>query len=497
MAEKSYWWTTGGAGDGASTYTRDDLAAVARILAACANYQGVAPGYLNQLSGSVPSANTVRINTGGAVVDGKPYYNNSTVDITIPSAVGTGNTRIDRIVLRADWTAQTVRIYRIAGTDAASPNAPAITQTSGSVYDIKLYQALVNTSGTVTLTDERDMAVPQVDASTVIIDSNKKLAVGAIGISNISDNAITNAKMRDSAATSVIGRASGSSGDPADIAATADGQVLKRASGALTFAAIDASDLADGIISTTKIADSAVSSAKIGTGAVGSTQLADNSVTTSKIADSNVTAAKIANGAVGTTQLADSAVTTVKISDANVTADKIASSAITETKIADNAVTTNKIADSNVTTGKIADLNVTTAKIANDAVDDTKVGNRVPQFYRRQGGSATDWSYPGTSNYTPTAVRMQAGAVQVTIPNGSYYADTTVTFPQAFSQIPIVTISFSDANGATIPNPYDNNNNVIPTVINASSTQFTIRVMKQASTTGHTYTLNWFAVGAE
>lgn len=158
MTEKSYLWTTGGAGDGASTYTRADWSKISKILATCMGFEGVAPHWLLDLLGSVPGANTARINTGGAVVDGKPYDNDAAVDVTIPSAVGGGNTRIDRIVLRANWAAQTVRITRIAGTDAASPTAPVITQTSGTTYDIMLYQALVNTSGTVTLTDERVFA---------------------------------------------------------------------------------------------------------------------------------------------------------------------------------------------------------------------------------------------------------------------------------------------------------------------------------------------------
>ena len=101
-------------------------------MAACSGWEGVAPGYKNELAGSVGGANTYNINTGGAMVDGKPYHNTATVGVNIPSAVGGGNTRIDRIVLRADWTAQTVRITRIAGTDEASPTAPAITQTPGT-----------------------------------------------------------------------------------------------------------------------------------------------------------------------------------------------------------------------------------------------------------------------------------------------------------------------------------------------------------------------------
>jgi hypothetical protein len=72
-----------------------------------------------------------------------------------------------------------------------------------------------------------------------------------------------------------------------------------------------------------------------------------------------------------------------------------------------------------------------------DAVDDTRVGNRVPQFYRRQGGSATNWDAVGTTTYIPTAVRMQCGVARwtgIAADNGSL----TVTLPVAFSYKPIV-----------------------------------------------------------
>jgi hypothetical protein len=157
MAEKSYWFTTNNTGDGppvGTGYSRTDLAHLSAIMAACSHFEGVAPGYLNTFNGTT-ATNQATIATGGAMVDGRQYRNDTAVNVTIPSAVGGGNTRIDRIVLRANWTAQTVRIFRIAGTDAASPTAPAITQTSGTTYDITLYQALVNTSGLVALIEER------------------------------------------------------------------------------------------------------------------------------------------------------------------------------------------------------------------------------------------------------------------------------------------------------------------------------------------------------
>lgn len=190
MTEKSLLWTTGGAGDGANTYTRSDWRKILQIVASSRVLEGITPSYLDELVGSVPGANTARIGTGAALVDGKPYENSAPVDVTIASAVGAGNTRIDRIVLRADWTAQTVRITLISGTDAVSPTAPAITQTSETTYDFMLYQALVTVSGTVTLTDERVMA----DIVTGGI-STAMIADDAITADKIPDASITEAKM--------------------------------------------------------------------------------------------------------------------------------------------------------------------------------------------------------------------------------------------------------------------------------------------------------------
>jgi len=160
--QMSYLWTTGGAGDGAATYTRADWAHISKAIAGCMDGQGVVFGQLNHLAPTA-GANKVTLNTGYALVDGKPYYLSAAGDLAIPSATGAGNKRIDRIVLRADWDAQTVRATVITGTDAATPSAPAISTTTGSTYDALLYQALVDTSGVVTVTDEMDSCGNLVD----------------------------------------------------------------------------------------------------------------------------------------------------------------------------------------------------------------------------------------------------------------------------------------------------------------------------------------------
>ncbi len=193
MAEKSWLWTTGGAGDGSTTYTRTDWSNIIKVVSECHAFEGVSPGFLNSFA-ATPSANNVSIASGGAVVDGKPYLNDAAVNVNIPSAVGGGNTRIDRIVLRADWTSQTVRITRIAGTDAASPVPPAITQNPGSVYDIKLYQVTVDTAGNVTVTTEERVytQIANADIAPAAGIVGSKIAAGAISNTQINDLAAIN-----------------------------------------------------------------------------------------------------------------------------------------------------------------------------------------------------------------------------------------------------------------------------------------------------------------
>jgi len=135
---------------------------------------------------------------------------------------------------------------------------------------------------------------------------------------------------------------------------------------------------------------------------------------------------------VDTTELIDLAVETAKINNLAVTTSKIDNLAVTSGKLGADAVIAGKIQDGAVNTP---------AKLANDIVDDIKVGNRVPQFYRRQGGSATAWNAAGANNYIPTAVRMQGGSITVTITAGQMNGHVAVTFPVAFSYAPLVIVS--------------------------------------------------------
>lgn len=152
-----------------------------------------------------------------------------------------------------------------------------------------------------------------------------------------------------------------------------------------------------GQITTTQIADDAITTPKILAGQVTADQLASNSVIAGKIqagalvVDDGV----MQNGYIKNALINDAAITNAKLDRASankiviVEAD-IDSAAITTAKIDDAAITNAKldrasankivigeadIADAAITTAKIDDLAVDTAQIADGAIENAKIGN--------------------------------------------------------------------------------------------------------------------------
>jgi hypothetical protein len=80
------------------------------------------------------------------------------------------------------------------------------------------------------------------------------ITVSAAGTTwTIDNDAISNAKLRDSGACSVIGRSANSSGDPADISAAANDRLLARTSNALSFQQLTVGMIPDATITYAKI----------------------------------------------------------------------------------------------------------------------------------------------------------------------------------------------------------------------------------------------------
>lgn len=86
----------------------------------------------------------------------------------------------------------------------------------------------------------------------------------------IDNDVVSDAKLRNSAALSVIGRSANSSGDPADIAAANDGEVLRRSGTTVGFGTIATSGIANDAVTLAKIANASANSKLLGSGAAGS-----------------------------------------------------------------------------------------------------------------------------------------------------------------------------------------------------------------------------------
>ena len=86
------------------------------------------------------------------------------------------------------------------------------------------------------LTNERQLAI---ETNVTTLTDN---GAGNTILLGIATNGVGNTKLRQSGATSIVGRSANSTGDVADITASANGTILRRASNAVGFGAIDLSD---------------------------------------------------------------------------------------------------------------------------------------------------------------------------------------------------------------------------------------------------------------
>src|SRR3990167_4816990 len=95
----------------------------------------VAPGEggdLRVASGGATSS-TIIVRTGQALLRGFLYTLDE--DLSFNVLRPTINPRWDRLVLRIDYTARTVRLALLQGTEAVSPLRPALTQIDGVLWE--------------------------------------------------------------------------------------------------------------------------------------------------------------------------------------------------------------------------------------------------------------------------------------------------------------------------------------------------------------------------
>lgn len=155
MTERSYYWDGLATGDAslapASVAIYNTL--IWKLLFSNKDNEGHIAGHKNELLVN-GEGSFVTVDTGAAIVNGTFYTNDEIVIFTITAP--SDDPRIDRIVVQKSVIDKVVRVEVIAGVEASSPSAPALTQTEGTIWEIPLAQILITTSGVITITDERE-----------------------------------------------------------------------------------------------------------------------------------------------------------------------------------------------------------------------------------------------------------------------------------------------------------------------------------------------------
>ena len=239
--------------------------------------------------------------------------------------------------------------------------------------------------------------------------------------------------------------------------------------------AVTTQKITDEAISTAKLKNNAVTTEKLATGAITGSKMADNCVTGSKIRDGVIRSEKIASGAITTSKIGEQQVTGSRLQDRAVTTEKIANSAVTTTQIADRAVTSAKLSFTPpsvarpitppITTDEIGGLQVTGSKLQNGCVTQEKLdpglafGTNIvylaaPVLAFNDGGGIVDIdALVDLSAWVPAGAKGIIGRLTI------FPQDVIVTFVQAHIRstaddtLPLARVSFEP--GASAWNPAD------------------------------------------
>jgi hypothetical protein len=205
---------------------------------------------------------------------------------------------------------------------------------------------------------------------------------------------------------------------------------------------------------------------------VGVTQIADGAVTSAKIADATIITGDLADGAVTSAKIADGTIVAGDLASDSVTTAKILNANVTTAKIADLNVTTGKFADLGVTTGKIADAAVTAAKIAGGSIDSTKLdGATVVTNSEHSGSTPNDTSFFTTSASDARYFRQDSSETissgQAWSASDSYIATTAAIDARVIDLVDDVGgfVPIANENSFPVANPDINNPDGTGTIV--------------------------------
>ena len=186
---------------------------------------------------------------------------------------------------------------------------------------------------------------------------------------------------------------------------------LSKTNSSIPTEIIGTTNISDSAITTAKIAADAVNGTKIADDSINSEHYVDGSIDTAHIADAQITTAKITDANVTTAKIAADAIDGTKIADDSINSEHYVDGSIDTAHIADSQITTAKIADSQITSAKITDGAIVNADInASAAIDATKIHDGTisnTEFGHLNGVSSniqTQLDAKGASNANLTAI---------------------------------------------------------------------------------------------
>lgn len=197
--------------------------------------------------------------------------------------------------------------------------------------------------------------------------------------------------------------------------------------GVLSDGSVTAAMLADGAVTTPKLAAQAVTSAKIADGAVGYTQIGAEAIKNGNIQDGQITGDKMANRSIPGSKLVSKTITGAQIADKTITAEKIADATITGTQIAAESITNEEILNYTIDASmKMVPLSVDESCIATAAV-----GSRQLQVAAVTTTAIKDGSVTGDklADDTISGTKIADGSIpesKISAPGVAYLEPTTV-----------------------------------------------------------------------
>lgn len=407
----------------------------------------------------------VQVSAGVVVIAGVPY----TVSAVSALSLGTLPSHVQFSLVVARVSAGSVSLVLVNGNDdPTNPTYPKTpnTSTSGTIdLSTDVVLAAIHRDGNKAVTassivDKRTMLSSSVfsqgtstpsGGTTGSLYYKTDVAEGATGTglyirnasgtwieaAQLSNNNVTDAQLRDSTGLSVIGRSANSTGDPADIVAGTDGQVLRRSGSTLGFGTIAAAGIANDAVTNDKLRNSsALSVIGNSTNATGDpadivagtdhhvlrrsgSTLGFGTVAGDGIADDSIDSRHYVDLSIDTAHLSDNVVTNTKLRDSSA-ASVIGRAATTAGDPADIAIGTNRVLGR--TTGNLISTQVQTDMIANDAINGDKIADNAVTLGTHTTGnyvagitSGTGISVTGTAGegWSPT-VAINSADVLVT-----------------------------------------------------------------------------------